>query len=104
MLNIHIGYLIGRGSLLDGENRVSIKDFSKKGKFDFLSIFKIRRYVNHHKIDIIHSHLLQSSINNPNKYKTKFKNYIDKALYNFYGDTLDCNSTERYINVMDNMQ
>jgi len=47
--------------------------------------------------------LLQLSINNPNKYKTKFKNYIDKALYSFYGDTLDCNSTERYINVIDNL-
>ena len=60
--DIHIGYLIGGGSLLQNENRIKVVDFSHNGKFNYLSIFNIRRYIKKNHIQILHQHLTQSNI------------------------------------------
>ena len=60
--DIHIGYLIGDGSLLQNENKIKVVDFSSNGKFNYLSIFKIRQYIKKNDIQILHQHLIQSNI------------------------------------------
>ena len=63
---IHLGYLIGNGSLIQQDwlksYGIRIIDFSNDGKFYYKSIFKINAYINKNNIDIVHSHLMQSGI------------------------------------------
>ena len=60
--DIHIGYLVGDGSLLKDEQKIKVIDFSHNGKFNYLSIFNIRRYIKKNNIQILHQHLIQSNI------------------------------------------
>ena len=64
--NIHIGFLIGSGSLFKKNwpknNNIKIIDFSSDGKFYYKSIFRINDYIKKNNIDIVHSHLMQSGI------------------------------------------
>ena len=39
--NIHIGYLIGEGSLINSDQSIVSKNFSYNGKFNPLCVFKI---------------------------------------------------------------
>ena len=39
--NIHIGYLVGDGNLTTDIDKIPIKNFSNKGKFDFFAFLKL---------------------------------------------------------------
>ena len=60
--NIHVGYLIGEGSLIINNKNFKSKNFSFKGKFNPFSIFSIISYIKKYNITIIHSHLIHAGI------------------------------------------
>ena len=75
--DIHIGYLIGGGSLLQNENRIKVVDFSHNGKFNYLSIFNIRRYIKKNHIQIIQNQyqLIQLQLSKTWKLLTLFDRF-----------------------------
>jgi len=62
IFDIHIGYLSGSGRNFNVVSSVKINDFSKQGRFSFLSIFRIWNYARKNRIEIIHTHLIQASL------------------------------------------
>jgi glycosyltransferase involved in cell wall biosynthesis len=62
--DIIIGNLYGSNSLINNseKNEYKIADFSNNTKFSYLSFIKIFIYILNNKIDIIHTHLVQSSL------------------------------------------
>ncbi|MCF7823971.1 MAG: glycosyltransferase family 4 protein [Candidatus Marinimicrobia bacterium] len=61
-MDIYIGYLTGTSILFQDMKNITLVDFSSTTKFTFLSIFHIFRFTRSHKIDIIHTHLIQASL------------------------------------------
>ena len=60
--DIYIGYLTGTKSLFNNFANIKLIDFSSNTKFSKVSFFKILRFVISKNINIIHTHLIQSSL------------------------------------------
>ena len=59
----HLAYFYKTGSFLDGwEADIQIMDFSRKGRFRFLSLLKLFAYMRKNKFQILHTHLVQAGI------------------------------------------
>ena len=59
----HLAYFYKAGTFLDGwEADIKITDFSKKGRFSFLSLLKLFAYMKKNKFQILHTHLVQAGI------------------------------------------
>jgi len=59
----HLAFFYKTGSFLDGwEPGIQITNFSKTGRFSFLSLFKLYAYMKKNKFQILHTHLVQAGI------------------------------------------